>query len=740
MAIVVIRETYSDHDMQCPAEWENGFKEGIVSRFGDGERTLSHPFTGEWQGSTFELEISDHRRRFRQLLASATGRFWTEPQEIKMTTRANRAALGIPYTVWVGPIIAVQPTGPLGFRFTFSDIISQGLLADQHQIPWRVIGDSFINEATFVIADTLDRNTPEPIIYGQHRRIPDVDPPSPQGFQVVPTYLGIEGAYHVWMVAGHACADLPEVLVWTPDPDEEGLGNSNSMLGDPDWLIPHTSAPAYEDRRSTTYGNDRRYTLIRALVGNADADDVVGGEKVLAVFVDGVEPNGDGTGIVILDRLEQYKHFLVNFVANRGALSYQSGAWLTNPTWALFDQAVDIVDEASFDACSAIALERLPTTGSPSDPAYIGAAIIGASAGDRSSVRRWLSDWNRSCGVQFGVSHLGQLRVFMLHPTEAIKAAAPLYTDAYEILKDSFGTDVRWSEMANRIPFKADYEHTSGVWKTTDIAEAAEAIQNYGRDIVGEVREYPFAPGITMSYHLARLEALRRQHPARFITLEATIGHDYLNQSLGYLDLGDYIRYQHFAAVGEAAEIRLAQIVRHQVQAGKRRVLVEALDCEDLIDYDLPPVYDDIGSPINDTCASAIEIIQPEDTPLAWTIDTTAHQTDTSMGDGGSPSVLPEPGIAYHAAWWKYTPPSNGTLFLTTVHSEYDTQIAVLTGICGSSPAEWTLEQYNDNDGILRTSVLEFAVTSGIELYILVYGYGPDDGGSLTFGSYFTTP
>ena len=50
----ILTDTYSDHDMQCPASWENGFKAGIVKRFGEGDRAASHPWTGDWQGSQFQ--------------------------------------------------------------------------------------------------------------------------------------------------------------------------------------------------------------------------------------------------------------------------------------------------------------------------------------------------------------------------------------------------------------------------------------------------------------------------------------------------------------------------------------------------------------------------------------------------------------------------------------------------------------------------------------------------------------
>jgi hypothetical protein len=741
----IVTDTYSDHDMQCPAAWENGFKEGIVERFGDGERIGSNPWTGDWQGSTFSLTLSDHRRRFRQQLRSTTDRFWVEPWTIRMTTRANRAVLGTPYTVFVGPVIDIVLKEPLHLEVTLGDIVSQALLTDDHQIPYRKIGDgplSLFDE----VYESLDREQPEPIIYGVHLRTL-LDEPSPQGFEYVPTYLGtrtVSGTqWHAWMIAGHALADVLDLQ--TIDAD----GVHTSVIADEGtvWLIPHQAgylaefgAP-YEDLRSDTYGIDRRYSFVYGKVGEADPDAVADGTLTLAVHLQGTEPIGDGSGDCITDRLLQYKHFLINYVANFGANSYQSGDWLPNPTWDVFGVATSIVEEDTFDACSAIASERLPITEVATQPSgYIGAAIIGARSGDRSSVRRWIADWNRSCQVQFGVNHFGQIRVWMLHPTTAIKAAAPLYTDQYEVLRGSFETSFRWKDMVNRVPFKTDYDHANGVWQTVGSAEAADAILNYARAIVSEDREYPFAPGIAMANHMAVLETRVRKHPPRFVTLEATVGPDYNNQSLGYLDLGDYIRYLHHGAVAEPDEIRLAQVIRHQVQAGRRVVQVEAFDCEELIGYDdpdalVPPPVSWSPSEFNDTCATAMEITHAPWTPFAITIDTTEHARDTSVE--GSPVVLPTPAEAHHAAWFKFTPWANGTLFLTTVGSGYDTQMAVLSGTCGG---DWTLEEFNDNDGVLKTSVLEFAVTGGVELHILVYGYGPDDYGSLTFGLYFTEP
>jgi len=121
------------------------------------------------------------------------------------------------------------------------------------------------------------------------------------------------------------------------------------------------------------------------------------------------------------------------------------------------------------------------------------------------------------------------------------------------------------------------------------------SIDGYEREIPSEIREYPFAPGITHGNHLAVLEGRVRAHPRRRITIDGTVGPDPVTlDSLGYRELGDYIRYTHYAAVGEPAEIRLAQVEKIQVNPGTRKVTVEAFDCEDLIDFDAP----DDGSPV----------------------------------------------------------------------------------------------------------------------------------------------
>lgn len=724
----LVERFWSDQDMACPPTYYGGFKETRVKSFGEASRRLSNPADGSWTGSQCTIEVADHDRSLRVALASSTDRYWTTaPWAIRMISRPDRALLLPAFPVFVGPPIEVHPRSPLSVEIVLGDVVSEGLLNDQFPIPWRQIKDSFINEPTFQISDKLEVERPEPIIYGSHRRVPESDKASPQGFQYVPIYLGIEDGKHVWMVAGHACSDIPNVLVWITD-EATGVTTSASMIGDFAWEIPHSSAPPYEDRVSTTFDTVRRYTLIRADVGNEDADSVVAGTRTLTCFVDGIEATGEGTGSVITDQFDQYEHFLTNFVVHRGPESYHSGAWLTNPTWSLYDGPVPIIDSYSFAVAKTVGLARLPfVVGNTDPPGYIGAAIIGAGSGDRSSARRWIADWNRSCGCRFGVTRYGQLRIVMTSPTAAIKAAAPVYTDAYEILKDSFSTTMEWSELATRIPFKGDFEHQSGQYRTADVAEwPLDSLEKYGRVMVGREREYPFAPGITQLYHRARMDVMQTSDPPRFVAFKNAMG------PLSAHDLGDFIQYQHFGVVGtDPGEPRLAQIEAITVAAGQRTIEVLARDVEDLIDFDAAPAaYPDVA---NDRCATATVVTQLPWTPVDVHQDTTANTTDTSIG--GSP-IAWSGTQAYHAAWFQFTPWANGTLFLTTVHTDYDTQLAVFTGACGAL----TEVEYNDDDGALSTSVLEFAVTADTVYHILAAGVGAADAGALTFGLYFTEP
>lgn len=588
--MALVERFWSDWDMQCPPDYYGGFKEARVLSFGTAERRLSDPRRGDWTGSTMAVRISDYDQSLRRALAGFTDRYWTtEAWTVRMISREGRANLETAYPVFVGPVIDAQPAAPLAIDVTLGDSISRGLLSDRHQIPWRQIGDGFIDQLDALV-EGLDLEAPEPIIYGEHHRILGDDPASGHGFRFTPILLGQQTVsatpYWVWLVCGHAVADIPTADIR----DADGVLTDITPDEGTDWLIPHYAGwlaefgTDYVDYASVTFGDGRRYTLIYGKVGETNPDAAAAGEVTLLISVDGIEPAGDGSGVVITDRFEQYQHFLINFVANSGPQSYMSGAWLTNPTWSIYDQDVDIIDETSLAVCQAIGETRL--SGSPG-PGYIGAAVIGGTSGDRLGVREWLAHWNRSCDCRLGVTRFGQITLKMLSPTQALKDAAPILTDAYEILRDGFGARLGWDVQATQIQFRFDFNHLTGGWEGFDSLEWVDATTNYGRKIVGETREYRFCPGITQANHVARLELIRIQEPPRWVTITTAF-----TETLAALELGDYINYQHFAAVHDdttlspAVDYRLAQIEAIQIDVDQRTITFEALDCDDLLGYD----------------------------------------------------------------------------------------------------------------------------------------------------------
>lgn len=736
-----VTDIIAELDILDPDSYYGGFKDGRVIEFADTELVSSDWRTGAFSGgSTYRYTVSDYDRRYRQQLAGFTDRYWIGNVTQWLINDPARNRLDTAYCAFNGVIMDAQPRPPLALQITLADIVTARLFNEKSadlNVPWRKIGDGFIDQLT-AVSETLDRETREPIIYGRHIRTPD-DPQSPEGFRLAPTYLGIDTIagddWYVWLVAGHACAAIVDLSTYVINDDKSITVTSVIAAEGTDWLVPHYAGwtaqftNPYRDLRSSTYGNDRRYTLIYGKVGNTDPDACAAGDKTLTVAVEGIEPTGDGSDEVIADRLLQYKDFVINYVANQGQSSYQSGSRLDSPSWTLIDGTdVPVVDEASWDDCSAIAIERLPPVpGSPIQTGgYIGAAYI--TEGTLPSV---IADWNRSSSTQFAVSRYGQMFVFMCHPTADIKAAAPLITDQEDILVDTFDALIETDGQANAVPFQTDFDHGTGQYRTTGIAQADSSIVNYDRRIMGETRGYPMAPGITMAYHLARLEVLRAQDPPRSVSVDVPVGPDELDDSLGYLRCGDYFRYRHFASVSDSAgQIRLAQIQRCGVRVGKRHVWAEAIDVEDLIGYDAGVT---LGSPaefLNETCDQAIDIGDLS-SPYDVTIDTTNHATDSSVS--GSPSFGGS-GVAYHAAWFTFTAPSDGVWNVSTQGSNYDTQLAIFTGACG----DLTVQYFNDNQDEfgLVTSQLVITVTMGVTYKVLACGFGPDDGGLLEFGSF----
>ncbi len=586
MSGTLVADAYSDEEDASPAEYYGGYASPHLLDAGEAARALSDPITCEPVPSTFRFTMADPPEgegptlagALRKQLTSPVDRYWRDPVQHYMTSRANRALLGRQFNTFSGFIADAQPTFPLGWEITLVDLITQAILNNELEIPWRKIGEGFIDSLD-AVSDTLDRALPEPILYGRHTRTTDEEPSPPAAWPVIPIYLGLEtvggGQKHVWMVCGHACASVTIRV--------DGVDTAEGS----DWLIATQAGfiaefgAGYVDKTSTVYGNVRRYSLIYGDVDSEDAEACALGEKQLTALVEGIEANADCTGTLLTNYYEQYKHFTKNYVANRAHFSYLSGPWLDAPTVDVNGDTVSLVDEDTFDAASAIWVERFGEE-------LEGAAAIGFNGGSVQATQL-IAEWNRGGFVGFGQTQMLRMGIVATHPTQEAKDAAPLFTDATEVLQGTFRTTIQWSNQKTAVRFHGDYSPETATLTTHGLSADVVESERYNKTPLLDMT-LAFVPGLTQCQRVADLLRILLTHPLRLVELREDVEDDEATEvdlnRLAYQNLGGYIRYLHFDAVGGREE-RLAQLVKVGVHATDRASLCQAIDLEDLIDFDM---------------------------------------------------------------------------------------------------------------------------------------------------------
>jgi hypothetical protein len=137
-------------------------------------------------------------------------------------------------------------------------------------------------------------------------------------------------------------------------------------------------------------------------------------------------------------------------------------------------------------------------------------------------------------------------------------------------------------------------------------------------------------------------------------------------------------------------------------------------------------------APSGDDCATPNVI---GTTPFQSTLDTT--QASTAASDPLSTTC--GSGRNNASVWYRFDPPSDGTLTVDTFDSDYDTVVTAHTGTCGAL----TEAACNDDDeNQAPQSHLAFPAVGGTSYLLEVTAYGPKSGGTLhlavTFAPTFT--
>jgi hypothetical protein len=399
-------EVWSKIALPDPAAYFGGFKDHIVQNWGTITRGLSDR-RGQYEGAEWNFTVSDTDGRVRTKLGNFSTQYFTgRGITARMIDDVNRRLGRSPRTVVKGFINKYRPLGNRLFEFNVGDTLSVKFNSQNsnEQLPQRLITKADFPNALDQPSSTttgvpVTVGEPVPIIYGKitdrnnaSGGVDDGDGQYPGvyvGQYVLPDAL----TYHKWVIAGHAVTQIDGVYIDNGDTAGGGTNPPSSNIGDltvtagagGDWVIPGynnwptifgTGAPLYEDI------NGNRYTVVYGKVGAVGPDKGAGltaaaNDKSvpLAFSVAGIEDRGDGTGCLIVDGLQQYKHFMINWVFN----NYKSGAWFNIPTFP-DDPALQMIDGGSFDQCSLDAQDRIPGVGYQGDWS-LGAGGLGMTGG-----------------------------------------------------------------------------------------------------------------------------------------------------------------------------------------------------------------------------------------------------------------------------------------------------------------------------------------------------------------------
>jgi hypothetical protein len=649
-------EVWSKIALPDPSTYFGGFKDHIVQNWGTITRGLSDR-RGQYEGAEWNFTVADTDGRVRNKLGNFSTQYFTgRGITARMIDDTSRRLQLSPRTVVKGFINRYRPLGNRLFEFNIGDTLSVKFNSQNSndQLPQRLI-----TKADF--PNALDQpdsaNTgvpvtvgePVPIIYGKitdrNNVVGGVDDGDGQypGVYVGKYTLPDANLYHKWVLAGHAVTQIDGVYIDNGDTAGGGTNPASSNIGDltvtagagGDWVIPGynnwptlfgTGAPLYEDI------NGNRYTVVYGKVGATGPDKGAGVAAAandksvpLAFSVAGIEDKGDGTGCLIVDAFQQYKHFMINWVFN----NYKAGAWFSAPFFP-DDSSLQMVDTESFDQASLDAQDRLPGVGYQGDWS-LGAGGLGMGGqyqkGERISVREAIARLNLSFDVDCGFNR--RMQFFIVMEKENLTAAnsGEVLTDVRHIIADSFDIEDAFDEHFN----KYLYRHTKDFfgrdargWRFESTQQDDESIANYD-PINGQSKDSPetelfcvrgknrtsdsdwYTPGTNTAEDVIRHRLRRSKYVPRYATFKTGMfGMNY--------ELGDVVLVTHFDGVGANGWVmQPLRIVNLNVDPEEMTVEIRGYDMGNLFDL----------------------FILGDDTilPSSWTSATTAQKFYGFLGD-----------------------------------------------------------------------------------------------------------
>ena len=366
------------------------------------------------------------------------------------------------------------------------------------------------------------------------------------------------------LVAGHACKAIENIYVQAQGASQQGTNDAETLHRLPDseynvnWHAPGKTgwpfADVYRDIGA------RRYTLIYTKMSPPP--------EVVLVNVQGIEATGDGTGALLTDLLDQYKHFMLNYVYR----DYLTGAWATTSPAFDDDATKDQIDLTSFDTAGAVADTRL-------NGGYVAAWALGI--GGTVGLREAIARLNISADVDAGFNRHCQFLVVMMEDDSPTSATE--FDDIHDIIEGTFEVREQVEDLANVLPYAYRFDHRlsrfvygeDGNLEVTDADSIADYDSNAfsGEFVAQQVRLYCVRDA-TIAEDVVRRRLTRLKEPPRLVSWLTGL------QGLS-VELGDIVWVTHPEGVGAAGWTdRPIRIMRHEVNPADFSVRLEGWDVD----------------------------------------------------------------------------------------------------------------------------------------------------------------
>jgi hypothetical protein len=219
-----------------------------------------------------------------------------------------------------------------------------------------------------------------------------------------------------------------------------------------------------------------RTSIVETLAGDAPGEAIaqaaISGTAPITVNIEGIEFAADGTGALIEQLADIYKHFVINFAFQE----WQSGAWLTEPIWPAGLDPPELqkakIDLASFDTMEAVHSRRL-------SGGYPGAIMFGSPTARVLALKDALAQLNLSGDCQCGFNRHSQFFVTIFDEAISLVDNAPLYTQAQDIIKATMDVEAEVEKVENEISFVWARRYATEVVQTSTAGyQAAEWLKD----------------------------------------------------------------------------------------------------------------------------------------------------------------------------------------------------------------------------------------------------------------------